>query len=68
MDNTEQVFAYTEPTPTEGYCQFLQIFQHGNGDMTFTVRSRTGECTSIRVPASDIDREQPECTSVCAAD
>ena len=53
----KQIFAYTEPTPQEGYAQFLQVF-HKVGWTEVTIRDRAGVCHSITSPTAEFVRLQ----------
>lgn len=53
----KQIFAYTEPTPQEGYAQFLQVF-HQVGWTVVTIRDRAGVSHSITIPTAEFVKLQ----------
>lgn len=49
------IFAYTEPTPVEGYPAYLSINRDDDGRQTITVRSRgDGGRTVATIEVSDL--------------
>jgi hypothetical protein len=52
----KQVFGYTEfPTPREGYCKFVMIFENSDAKKyELQMRDRDGRIVCIEIPTAEL--------------
>lgn len=50
----KQSFAYTEPTPKEGYARYLQVFQTEKPGKKIVMRDRDGRLTTIDLTPTQV--------------